>query len=87
MVVEIVTVDTPAPFSEGGLKAALAPAGKTALNPTLPLNPLVPVTVTVKVVLLPAVTIRESGEAASWKSGAATLTLRFAPKRLLPGRG
>jgi len=56
VVLLVVTVidEDPEPATEGGLKLALAPAGKPlALKATVPLNPPVGVTVTVYDVLAP----------------------------------
>ena len=53
-----------------GLKLAFTPAGRPlALKLTLPENPFVPVTVTLYVVLPPAVTVREVGDGLKEKSG------------------
>ena len=53
-----------------GLKLAFTPGGRPlALKLTLPENPFVPVTVTLYVVLPPAVTVREVGDGLKEKSG------------------
>jgi hypothetical protein len=66
-----VIVDVPPLATLVGLKLALAPAGRPlALKlATLPENPFTPSTVTLYVVLLPAVTVREVGDGLREKSG------------------
>ena len=55
--VDTVTVVEPEPATDPGLNDAVAPVGRPeALNVTVPLKPLVAVTVAVKVVPLPRLT-------------------------------
>src|SRR5438309_2336684 len=65
-----VRVVLPWPVTLAGLKAAVTPLGRPeAEKLTLPLNPLEPATVTLKLVPLPAVTVCEPGLAENEKSG------------------
>jgi hypothetical protein len=60
----MVSVDVPLPFTEVGLKVAVEFVGSPLiLNDTVPVKPLIGVTVTVYVALLPRVTVSEEGEA------------------------
>jgi hypothetical protein len=80
VVVEMFSVHVPEPVMELGLHPAVIPAGTPlSTNVTAPLNPLDAATVRVKLVLLPAATVCELGDAVSEKSGgrllAVTVTL------------
>jgi len=70
LVVLMVSVDDPEPpLMEAGLKFAVAPEGRpVALSVTVPAYPLAGLTVAVYVVLFPAVTVCEAGDADSEKS-------------------
>ena len=62
--VVMVSVDVPPPFTEVGLKVAVEFVGSPLiLNDTVPVKPLIGVTVTVYVALLPRVTVSDEGEA------------------------
>ena len=66
----IVNVDEPEPVTDPGANEALAPVGRPVTEKlTVALKPPLGVTVTVRVVLLPAVTVPEVGVTASEKSG------------------
>ncbi len=76
----MLSVQEPDPVIEEGLQLASMPAGiPLSTRATVPLNPLVPETATVKLVLLPAVIVCEPGVAEMEKSGgglfAETMTL------------
>jgi hypothetical protein len=74
--VETVSVVLPAPNTDVGLKLPLAPVGRPAtLKLTLPLKPLLGVTVDVYVVPLPCTTLRDDGVVESEKSGAVTISV------------
>jgi hypothetical protein len=67
--VATVRVEFPDAVTEAGLYDAVAPAGSPlALNATVPVKPLVGVTVTVYVVLAPCVTVWLEGLALTEKS-------------------
>lgn len=77
LVVEIVRVD-PDPFTEDGVKLAVAPLGSPlAVNATWPLNPFNGDSETVKVVLPPGGTDSAAGAAESEKFGVEELTLKL----------
>src|SRR5260370_982336 len=72
LVVAMVSVDDPEPpLTEAGLKLAVAPEGKPlAFSVTVPVFPLVGLTLAVELAGLPAVTVTVLGDAASEKSAA-----------------
>ena len=70
LVVEILRVAAPDVVIDAGVKLADIPAGNPlAVRDTVPANPLLPATFTVKLVLLPAPTVCELGVAVIEKSG------------------
>ena len=76
----IFKVQLPDPVIDAGLQLASMPAGiPLSTNPTVPENPFDAATLTVKLVLLPAVMVCEEGAAEIEKSGgglfAETVTL------------
>lgn len=77
MLLAVVTasVEVPEVATDVGVKLPVAPLGKPlALRVTVPVNPLIALTVTEYVVLWPAVTVCELGEAEIEKSGGAFTT-------------
>ena len=73
-VVAIPRTELPEPTTEPGVKVGVAPAGKPlTANETLPPKPSTAETVAVKLVLAPAATVCDAGEAASVKSGCNTV--------------
>jgi hypothetical protein len=92
----MVSVEVPEPpLIELGLKLAIAPMGKPlAERFTVLLKPFDGLTVTVVLVLLPAVTVAEAGESETLKSGcddeklgqSALLPMQKPPKRTSSSR-
>lgn|SRR5581483_2421838 len=76
LVVFTVSVDVPAGVTDAGLNDAVAPAGRPPIDKfTVLLKPLMLPTVTVYVVLFPAVTVCEDGDAEIEKSETMTVTV------------
>jgi hypothetical protein len=72
LVVEILSVAAPEVVIDAGVKPADIPDGNPlAVRDTVPANPLLPATFTVKLVLFPAPTVCEPGVAEIEKSGGA----------------
>src|SRR5713101_6580657 len=70
LLVVMVSVAEPGAFTELALNVAVTPAGAPlTLSATAPLNPFTTPTLTVELVLLPAVTVSELGDADTEKSG------------------
>ncbi len=76
LVVDIFRVQLPEPVIDDGLQLTSIPAGiPLSTRPTVPLNPFIAETLTVKVVLLPAVIVCELGEADIEKSAVEVATV------------
>jgi hypothetical protein len=74
VVVETFSVQLPDPVIDPGLQLASMPAGMPlSTSPTVPENPFEPATLTVKLVLFPAVMVCEEGAAEIEKSGGGLL--------------